>query len=89
MSKPHNKPWWSPIAHFAAHSAVGFIIFLIILVPSVVLSFLVHYLESQGVPGFTIMVLSFLENAIMVADATLFLIYMALGLYRTAKEFSA
>ncbi|PMV89764.1 MULTISPECIES: hypothetical protein [unclassified Pseudomonas] len=86
MSKTVNQPWWSPIAHFAAHCFVGSIIFIIIGLPAVGLSFLVHYLESIGVSSVTIGVLTFLEVALTVTDGLLFLIYLALGIYRALKE---
>ena len=89
MSKTVKKPWWSPIAHFAAHCFVGFIIFIIIGLPAVALSFLVHKLETLGVVNpLTIAVLTFLEMALTIADATLFLIFLCLGIFRALKEFS-
>lgn len=87
MSKTEKKPWWSPIAHFAAHCTVGFIIFLIVGLPAVALSFLVHYLETIGVSPFTIAVLTTLEAALTIADAILFLIFLCLGIFRALKEF--
>jgi len=87
MSKTVKKPWWSPIAHFAAHCTVGFIIFLIVGLPAVALSFLVHYLETLGVNPFTIGVLTTLESALTIADAILFIIFLTLGIYRALKEF--
>lgn len=86
MSK-EKKPWWMPVAHFAAHTAVGTLIFLIIGIPAVLLSYLVHWLESIGVSSFTILVLSFLENAITITDAMLFVVFLALGAFKAAKEF--
>ncbi|AVX93370.1 hypothetical protein [Pseudomonas psychrophila] len=86
MSKTEKTPWWSPIAHFAAHCFVGSIIFIIIGLPAVALSFLVHYLETIGVNALTIAVLTTLEVALSVTDALLFLIYLALGIYRALKE---
>jgi hypothetical protein len=87
MSKTAKKPWWSPIAHFAAHCFVGFIIFIIIGLPAVALSFLVHKLETLGVSPLTIGVLTFLETALTIADAILFLIFLSLGIFRALKEF--
>ncbi|VVP30423.1 hypothetical protein [Pseudomonas fluorescens] len=86
MSKTVKTPWWSPIAHFAAHCFVGSIIFIIIGLPAVALSFLVHELESIGVNALTIAVLTTLKVALSVTDALLFLIYLALGIYRALKE---
>ncbi|TCV51586.1 MULTISPECIES: hypothetical protein [Pseudomonas] len=87
MSKTVKKPWWNPIAHFAAHCFVGFIIFIIIGLPAVALSFLVHKLETLGVNPLTIGVLTFLETALTIADAILFLIFLSLGIFRALKEF--
>ncbi|MBC2692687.1 MULTISPECIES: hypothetical protein [Pseudomonas] len=89
MSKTVKKPWWSPIAHFAAHCFVGSIIFIIIGLPAVGLSFLVHKLEAFGVNSLTIGVLTFLETALTITDAFLFLTFLSLGIYRAMKEMAA
>lgn len=89
MSKTAHKPWYSPVAHFAAHSAVGTVIFVIILLPAVGLNYLIHFLENLGgipLSSFTLAVFSMLENAITLADATLYVIFLVFGIYRAAKE---
>ena len=87
MSKIHNKPWWLPIARFGAHTFVGTIIFLIILAPAVGLNYLVHYLENNAsLSPLTIAIFSILDSVITLTDAVLYLIFLAFGLYRAAKE---
>lgn len=89
MSKTHvKKPWYSPVAHFAASAVVGTAIFLIIGSVAVLLSFLIHWLEGLGVPPFTLAVLEFLEGALTITDAILFIVFLAVSLFRAIKEFT-
>ena len=89
MSKTQvKKPWWSAVAHFAASAVVGTAIFLIIGSVAVLLSFLVHWLEGVGVPPFTIAILAFLEGALTLTDAILFVVFLAVSLFRAIKEFT-
>ena len=68
---------WTPIVHFAAHTFVGSIIFLIVGLPAVGLSILVHMLGDAGIDTFTVLVLTLLERVILVADAVLFVVYLS------------
>lgn len=81
-----EKSLWAPIAHFAGHTLVGTALFVIIGAPAVGLSFLVKALAAAQVDGFTVSVLSFLEHAILVLDAALFLVYLGITAYRSVKE---
>ena len=74
------------VAHFAGHVVVGTVLFVIVGAPAVGLSLLVRLLEGFGIDGFTVSVLVFLEHAILVADASLFLIYLAATAYSFIKE---
>ena len=78
---------WTPIVHFAAHTFVGSIIFLIVGLAAVGLSILVHMLADWGVDIFTVFVLTLLERVILVADAVLFVIYLSVTAIKTVKEF--
>lgn len=82
----HKNKMWTPIVHFAAHVVVGSLLFLVIATPAVGLSLLVHALESAHLDSFTIAVLTFLEHAILVADAVLFIIYMMVTALKSVKE---
>ena len=61
-------------------------LFLIVGAPAVGLSMLVHALEAAHVDGFTVLVLSFLEHAILLADAGLFLTYLVVTAIKSVKE---
>lgn len=74
------------LAHFSGHVAIGVILFVVVGAPAVGLSLLVRFLEGYGIDGFTVSVLVFLEHAILVADASLFLIYLAATAYSFIKE---
>ena len=81
-----EKSWWAPIVHFATHTIVGSMIFIIIGGPAIGLSMLVKYLSTLGVPEFTLNVLNFLEHAILLIDALLFSVYLAFTAYSAFKE---
>ncbi|AZG12042.1 MULTISPECIES: hypothetical protein [Cupriavidus] len=82
----HHKAWWAPVAHFAAHTVVGTLIFLIIGSVAVGLSLLIRFLETVGIPTFTLQVISFLEHTITIVDAVLYLVYLGITGYRAVKE---
>lgn len=82
----NNQSWLTPILHFGAHTFVGSMIFCIIAVPAIGLSFLVHYLEGLQVPAFTLSVLTFLEHVLLIVDATLFVVYIVITAYKAFKE---
>jgi hypothetical protein len=81
-----NKPWWSPIVHFLAHTVVGTIIFVIIAGAAVSLSLLVHYLESLNVSAFSITVITAVEYVILIFDATLFVVHLFITGINAVKE---
>lgn len=74
-----KRRWWRPQANFFIHAAMGTLVFLIIGIPAVALSLLVHRLESFKVPTFTVSVLTFLEHSILVIDAMTVLIYVTVS----------
>ncbi len=82
----YKKSIWTPIVHFAGHTAVGTALFFVVGIPAVLLSFLVHALEAAHVDGFTVEVLKFLEHAILVADAGLFIIFLVITFIKSVKE---
>ncbi|WP_149135089.1 hypothetical protein SGO26_30425 (plasmid) [Cupriavidus metallidurans] len=82
----HHKPWWGPVAHFAAHIVAGTLIFLMIGSVAVGLSLLIRFLESVGIPAFTLQVISFLEHTITVVDAVLYSVYLGTTGYRAVME---
>ncbi|MEX6866649.1 hypothetical protein AB2D15_31265 [Pseudomonas aeruginosa] len=83
---PHSRPWYAPLVHFAAHTLVGTGIFLIIGMPAVFLGWLVHKLRDYHVSEFTISVLVFLEHALIVVDAFLFVTYLGFTSWAALKE---
>ena len=82
----HNKKILAPIVHFAAHVTVSSLLFLVIAAPAVGLSLLVHTLEAVHLDSFTVLVLKFLERAILVADAMLFITYLVVTAIKSVKE---
>lgn len=82
-----HKHWWQPIAHFAGHTITGTLIFCIIATPAIGLSMLVHWLEKvDEVSRFTIIVLTYLEHAILIVDAVLFVVYLGFTAIHALKE---
>ena len=88
MNKNNEKQQnlWTPLVHFGGHTLIGSVLFLIVGAPAVGLSLLVHALESANIDGFTVMVLTFLEHAILVADAGLFMTYLVVTAIKSVKE---
>lgn len=80
----HGK-FWTPVAHFAGHAMIGCLIFVIIAAPAVALSHLVHVLDEH-VDGFVGLVFMFLERIILIVDAVLFVVYLAVAGFKFIKE---
>ncbi len=74
--------WWTPIVNFVVHSIVGTAIFLVVGVPAVILSLLVHALEGVRVSPTTLFILSLLEHAILIVDAVAVIVYIGIASYR-------
>ncbi|EMM5100975.1 hypothetical protein ACK249_005158 [Pseudomonas aeruginosa] len=86
MSHKEHPPWYAPIVHFATHAVVGSIIFIIVGTPSVLLGWLVHKLRDWGVSEVTLTILQFLEYAILIMDAILFLAFLGFTTWSAIKE---
>ncbi|RJX72654.1 hypothetical protein [Pseudomonas sp. LS-2] len=84
-TSPH-KPWYAPLAHFAAHSIIGSGIFVIVATPAVGLGYLVHQLKDLHVDSFTVDVLSGLEKCILVVDCALFICHLLFTALNAVKE---
>ena len=86
MNHKNKKSLWTPIVHFAGHAFIGTTLFLIVGFPAVALNLLVKFLVSVGIDGFTVAVLEFLEHAILLVDAVLFLVFLGVTAYKSVKE---
>ncbi|WP_165678536.1 hypothetical protein [Metapseudomonas otitidis] len=86
MSQKEHPPWYAPIVHFATHAVVGSIIFIIVGTPSVLLGWLVHKLRDWDVSEVTLTILQFLEYAILIMDAILFLSFLGFTTWSAIKE---
>ena len=84
----NNKPWWNPVVHFATHTAVGSVIFVIIALPAYGLGQLVHWLTGQGSSDYVVGVLTLLEYAIVKLDALLLLWHLVTAGIAAMKEMS-
>ncbi len=80
----HGK-FWTPVAHFAGHAMIGCLIFVIIAAPAVALSHLVHVLDEH-VDGFVGLVFMLLERIILIVDAVLFVVYLAVAGFKFIKD---
>lgn len=81
-----NGKWYTPIAHFFAHAVVGTLIFFVIALAAVGLSFFVKWLTSIGIEGFAIDVLTLLEGVILVLDALSFVAYLCVTTVKFVRE---
>ena len=80
-----KKPWWQPIVDTIIHVAIASAMFVIIALPALGLSFLVKWMESQGLPSYSLTVLTFLEHVIVTVDALGVLLYIGSMIYRNVK----
>lgn len=81
-----KRHWWTPLLNFLVHAFVGTVIFIIIGTPAVGLSLLVHQLAAYHVPTFTITVLTFLEEALLLIDAIAVMMYVIVSTYRELRD---
>jgi hypothetical protein len=87
MNGTEEVPWWKPISHFLGHVVSGALVFLVVAAVAVVLGLSVRWLgKLDGVPDFTLSVLTWLEHIILIGDATLFLVYIAVSGIKFFKE---
>lgn len=82
----NGRMWWKPIVHFAAHTLVGSLIFVVISLPAFGLGQLVKLLTANGVAPYVANVLTILEYAIVTVDALLFLWHLLTTAYATLKD---
>ena len=82
------KQWWAPIVEFGVHSVAGTVIFAIIFTPAVLLNLGMQNLEEKHKIS-TWLVNSCLvgEVLLVVADLTLYAIFLWKTGCRAAKEF--
>lgn len=78
--------WFAPVAHFAAHSVVGSLVFIIIALPAFGLGHLVKWLDLQGTSAYVLAVLTYLEYAIVTIDALAFFWHLLYSAYKAFKE---
>ena len=81
-----EKPWWAPIVHFAVHALSGSAIFAIIAGAAFGVGRLVQVFEQAGTQPYVLTVLHLLENVLVTVDATLFLLYLGIGLWKALKD---
>lgn len=81
-----SKPCWAVLPHFTAHIFMAALMFALIASVSVLLSLAMHWLEAKGVPEFTLLVLVFVERAILVIDACAFLLFLGTTAFDWVKE---
>jgi len=86
QTSSEKRHWWTPLLNFLVHAFVGTVIFIIIGTPAVGLSLLVHELGAYHVPAFTITVLTFLEQALLLIDAIAVVLYVIVSTYRELRD---
>ena len=85
--KDNKKPWYLPVLNFGTHALVGFLIFVVVGIPAVCLSLLVHFLEvTLHMSGFVIYALTFLESVILFIDVISVTYYIVITSWKEIKE---
>lgn len=80
-----NQKWHTPLINLAIHVVIGSLMFVIIAIPAVGLSFLVTWLETINVAPYTLQLLTLLEHAIVTIDVLSVLAYILTTIYREVK----
>lgn len=81
-----NKSLLHSVSEFAGKSLFGFLVFFIIAVPAIGISFFVKYLETIGLSPYLVSLLTFLDYAIVTVDALAFFYHLLYSLYALIKE---
>jgi hypothetical protein len=85
--RPSSRKWWRPIVHFATHTVVGSVIFVLVALPAYGLNVLVTALGGNGTKGYVLEVLTVLEYVIVTLDAVLVVLYLVYAAAKAVREF--
>jgi hypothetical protein len=77
---------WIHLLNFAIHAVVGIALFVVLGLPAVFLDLLTHWLAGTGVSGFTLAVLKFVADAMLVFDAVAVLVYIGVTTTREVRR---
>lgn len=80
-----KKRWYMPIVDTATHVFVASALFCIVALPALALSLLVHWMEKEGMPSYTMFLLTGLEFAIVTIDVIGVLLYIVTKLYEQVR----
>lgn len=69
------------------HTLVATAIFVVVALPAVLLGKLVHHLETLGISGYLIAVLTALEYVLVTSDALLLTAFVTATMIKAGKEF--
>jgi hypothetical protein len=84
-SMKDKKPFYQPLVDVLTHVVIGTLMFCIIAIPAVLLSFLVHWLETLGVSSYSIQLLTLLEHGILTVDVLSVFFYIVTMVYSHFK----
>ena len=73
------------LREFLDHVVLGTLLFLLVYVPAVALNVLVHWLCDAGYVDGVIVAVQFAEWALVIADTTLFVVFLAKATWRAAN----
>ena len=77
---------WIPIYEFAVHVALGVVIFILITIPAVGLSTLIHCLQTFGVDPLIFWGLTTVEYLLFSVDLILFIIFLVSSVWKAGKR---
>jgi uncharacterized membrane protein len=76
----------SPVVRYALHTFDQSMMFIILAIVAFSLAALVKFVERAGAPTFLVYVFTFLEYAIVIVDALVFLFRLAKSAWATLKD---
>jgi hypothetical protein len=82
-----KRAWWAAIGVFLGHVCIGTVAFAALCMASIGLSLRVQSIQADfKVPPLTLLVLTGLEQVILIVDAVLFALYPAVTAARALTE---
>jgi uncharacterized membrane protein YidH (DUF202 family) len=85
-TKHRERKWYTPILNFATHTAIGTVIFVIVLSAALVLDWLMRLAEEHHFSAFVVTTLELLSRGILLVDSVAVLVYLLVTTYREIKE---
>lgn len=86
MTDEKEGKWWDPLLIFLKEVIAGTIILILIGIPAICISLIVHWLEKQGIDSNIVTGLTMIEYTLFFVDGALFVFYIIKSAIKAGKE---